>query len=66
MASFTTQKVIIHQVATMLATSKKFSGHLLTTNTDDPTLWLLHEPQRVKGHQHWWLAGGYDQEIGHF
>ena len=21
---------------------------------------------KVKGHQHWWLAGGYDLEIGHF
>ena len=20
----------------------------------------------VSGHQHWWLAGGYDLEIGHF
>ena len=21
---------------------------------------------KVKGYQHWWLAGGYDLEIGHF
>ena len=21
---------------------------------------------KVSGHQHWWLAGGYDLEIGHF
>ena len=21
---------------------------------------------KMKGHQHWWLAGGYDLEIGHF
>ena len=21
---------------------------------------------KVKGHQYWWLAGGYDLEIGHF
>ena len=21
---------------------------------------------KVKGHQHWWLAGGYDLEIGYF
>ena len=54
----------------MLATSKNvlFPGHnhLLTTGTDDPTLWLLPKHQRVKGHQYRWLAGGYDLEIGHF
>ena len=21
---------------------------------------------KVSGHQYWWLAGGYDREIGHF
>ena len=21
---------------------------------------------KVSGHQHWWLAGGYDLQIGHF
>ena len=40
----TAQKATIHQVTTMLATSKNvlFPGHnhLLTTGTDDPTLWL--------------------------
>ena len=40
----------IHQVTTMLATSKNalFPGynHLLTTSTDDPTLWLLPEHQQ--------------------
>ena len=40
----------IHQVTTMLATSKNvlFPGHnhLLTTSTDDPTLWLLPKRQR--------------------
>ena len=40
----------------MLVTSKNvlFPGHnhLLATSTDDPSLW--------------WLAGGYDLEIGHF
>ena len=40
--SKTAQKVTIHQVTTMLTTSKNvlFPGHnhLLTTGTDDPTL----------------------------
>ena len=58
----TTQKATIHQVTTMLATSKNvlFPGpnHLLTTGADDPTLCLLPEHQRVKGHQYQWLAGG--------
>ena len=64
------KKGIIHQVTTMLATSKNvlFPGHnhLLTTSADDLTLWLSPKQQRVKGHQHWWLAGGYDLEIEHF
>ena len=46
-------KATIHQVTTMLATSKNvlFPGHihLLTTSTDG-----------------WWLACTYDLEIGHF
>ena len=46
----------IHQVTNMLATSKTviYPGynHLLTTGTDDPTLWLSPEHQRVKGHQY--------------
>ena len=58
---YTAQKATIHQVTTMLATSKNvlFPGHnyLLTTNTDDPTLWLSPEHQRVKGHQYRQLAG---------
>ena len=48
----------IHQVTTMLATSKNilFPGHkhLLTTGTDDLTLWLSPERQRVA-----FLLGGY-------
>ena len=44
----------IHQVTTMLATSRNvlFQGHnhLQTTGTDDLTLSLLPELQRVKGH----------------
>ena len=64
------KKAAIHQVTTMLATSKTVlflsHNHLLTTGTNDPTLWLSPEQQRVKGHQYRWLAGGYDLEIGHF
>ena len=54
----------------MLATSKNvlFPGHnhLLTTGTDDPSLadaWVII---KVSGHQHQWLAGGCDPEIGQF
>ena len=55
------QKATIHQVTTMLATSKNvlFSGHnhLLTTSADDPS---LHACMIIKvlGHQYWWVAGG--------
>ena len=46
----TVKKHTIHQVTTMLATSKNllFPGHnhLLTTGADDPTLELLLEHQR--------------------
>ena len=45
-------------------------NHLLTTGTDDPTLIITWAPARViikvSGHRHWWLAGGYDLEKGHF
>ena len=62
------KKVTIHQVTTILATSKNvlFPGHnhLLTTSTDDLTL-TITECQWVKGHQYQWL-GGYDLEIGYF
>ena len=55
----------------MLATSKKvlFPGpnHLLTTGTDDPSLLAWAQAIiKVSGHQHQWLAGGYDLEIGLF
>ena len=40
----TTQKATIHQVTTILATSKNVllppANHLLTTGADDPSLWL--------------------------
>ena len=64
------KKATIHQVTTVLTTSKNvlFPGpnHLLTTGTDDLTLWLSPERQWVKGHQYRWSAGSYDLEIGHF
>ena len=58
----------------MLATSKNvlFPGHnhLLTTGTDDSTLITTQASVRViikvKRHQHRWLAGGYNLEVGHF
>ena len=64
-------KANIRQVTTMLATSKNlpFQDHnhlLTTTGTDDPTLWLSPEHQRVKGRQYQWLTGGYELEIVHF
>ena len=67
---YTVQKAIIHQVTTMLATSKNvlFLGHnhLLITGTDDPSLAGARAIIRVSGHQYQWSAGGYDLEIGHF
>ena len=66
----TVQKASIHQVTILLATSKNvlFTGrnYLLTFGTDDPSpagAWVII---KVSGHQYWWLAGGYDLEIGHF
>ena len=58
----------------MLATSKNVllpgHNHLLTTGADDPSLIItLAGPQaiiEVLGHQHQWLAGGYDLATGHF
>ena len=64
------KKVTIHQVTIMLAISKNalFPGHnhLLTTGTDDPSLAGARTIIKVSGHQYWWLAGGYDLEIGQF
>ena len=54
----------------MLSTSKNvlFPGHnhLLTTGADDPSLTGAQAISRVSAHQHCWLGGGYDLEIGHF
>ena len=72
---YTAQKATIHQVTTMLATSKNilFPGHnhLLTIGADDPdsvivARVLVRVIIKVKGHHHRWLVGGYDLEIGHF
>ena len=52
----------------MLATSKNvlFPGRilLLITGTDDPSPTGARVITKVSGHQYWWLAGGYDLEIG--
>ena len=59
------KKATIHQVTTMLATSKNVlfpdHNHLLITSAGDPSLII-----KMSGHQHRWLAGGYDLEVGHF
>ena len=64
------KKAIIHQVTTMLATSKivLFPGHnhLLATIADGPSLSGAHVIIKVSGHRHRWLAGGYDLETVHF
>ena len=57
----------------MLSTYKYvlFPGHnhLLTTSADESTLVIARASVRViikvKGHQYWWLAGGYNLKIGH-
>ena len=51
----------------MLATSKNVpfpsDNHLQTTGADDPSLTGSQVIIKVLGHQHWWLAGGYDLEM---
>ena len=53
----------------MLTQSKNvlFSGqnHLLTTGTDNTSHAGAQAMIKVSVHQYWWLAGGYDLEIGH-
>ena len=56
------KKATIHQVITLLATSKMSYFQVITTGADDLTLWLSPDRQC----QHWWLAGGCDLEIGYF
>ena len=66
----TLQKATMHQLTTMLSTFKNvlFPGHnhLLTTGVDYPSLAGAQTIIKVSGHQHQWLAGGYDLEIGQF
>ena len=66
----TVQKATIHHVTTMLATSKNvlLPGHnqLLTLGTSDWSLIGAKVIIKVSGYQYWWLAGGYDLEIGLF
>ena len=54
----------------MLVTSRNVlfpvHNHLLTTGTDDPSLAGARVIISVSSHQHLWLTGGYDLEIGHF
>ena len=63
------KKATIHQVTTMLTTSKNVlflsHNHLPTTSTDDPSLAGARAIIKVSGHKYWWLAGGYNLEIGH-
>ena len=39
---------------------------MVTTGADDPSLAGAWAIIKVSGHQHQWLVGGYDLEIGHF
>ena len=69
-SSNTAQKATMHQVTTMLATSKNVlfpdHNHLLTTATDDHSLAGTRVIIKVSGHHYRWLAGGYDPKIRHF
>ena len=64
------KKATIHQVTTMLSTSKNVlspcHNHLLTTGTDEPSLADAQVIIKMSGCQYQWLAGGYNLEIGHF
>ena len=39
---------------------------MLSTSENVPFLALIQATFKVSGHQHRWLAGGYDLQIGHF
>ena len=62
------KKATVQQITTMLSTSENvlFPGHnhMLTTGTDD--LAGARAIIKVSAHQYWWLAGGYDLEVGKF
>ena len=66
------QKATIHQLTTMLSTSKNvlFPGHnhLLTTRADDLTLLIISRAPawvviKVKSHQHWWTSLEVDSMV---
>ena len=65
-SDYTAQKATLHQVITALAPSIHiiFASHnqLLTTGrpTDDPSLAGARAIVKVSGHQHRWLACGYE------
>ena len=58
----------------MLATLKMSYFQVITTGTDNrhfdyyprDTLIMTRVVMEMKGHQHWWLAGGYDLEMDIF
>ena len=62
------RKATIHQLTTMLGTSKMSYFQVITTWyyqywwPDTGTRAII----KVKGHQYQWLADGYDLTIGHF
>ena len=58
------KKATIHLATTMLDTSKNvlFPGHNHQYWWPDILIIIV----KVKGHKYQWLAGGYDQGIGHF
>ena len=51
---------------TMTNTGREPATIRIAAYRSSPRYALRHGRRRVKGHQHWWLAGGYDLEIGHF
>ena len=60
------KKATIHQLTTSKNVLFPGHNHLLTTDADGPS--LLLSPLliiKVSGYLYWWLACGYDLEIGH-
>ena len=63
------KKATIHHLITSKNVLFPGHNHLLTTAADDSSLLIITGAWviiKVLGHQHWWLAGDYDLEIGHF
>ena len=61
------KKATINQV-TITSKNVMFPGynHLVTTNTDDPSLAGAREKVKVSDYQYRWLAGDHDLQIEHF